>query len=51
MRFSDRSGGLSARERDRREALRFQAADMFAGKIPPPRVARPLNITRASAYE
>lgn len=51
MRYSDRSGGLSAPERDRREAVRFQAADMFAGKITPPRVARLLGITRKSAYE
>ncbi|MEU0521321.1 helix-turn-helix domain-containing protein, partial [Streptosporangium sp. NPDC006007] len=51
MRYSDRSGGLSAPERERRQQLRFQAADMFAGKITPPRVARLLGITRKSAYE
>ncbi|MER6172444.1 winged helix-turn-helix domain-containing protein [Streptosporangium sp. NPDC001681] len=51
MRYSDRSGGLSAPERERRETLRFQAADMFAGKITPPRVAQLLSITRKSAYE
>ncbi|MBG0831739.1 IS630 family transposase [Planomonospora sp. ID67723] len=51
MRYSDRSGGLSAAERERRQALRFQAADMFAGNIAPPRVARLLGITRKSAYE
>ncbi|GAA3445286.1 winged helix-turn-helix domain-containing protein [Planomonospora venezuelensis] len=51
MRYPDRSGGLSAPERDRREALRFRAADMFAGKIPPPRVARLLGVTRKSVYE
>ncbi|MFC7642543.1 helix-turn-helix domain-containing protein [Streptosporangium lutulentum] len=51
MRYSDRGGGLSAQERVRRERLRFRAADMFAGKMEPPRVARLLGITRKSAYE
>lgn len=39
MRYPDRSAGLSAPERERRQQLRFQAADMFAGKITPPRAA------------
>ncbi|MFD8565128.1 helix-turn-helix domain-containing protein [Streptosporangium canum] len=51
MRYSDRSGGLPAAERERRQTLRFRAADMFAGNITPPRVARLLGITRKSAYE
>ncbi|MER5642892.1 winged helix-turn-helix domain-containing protein [Streptosporangium sp. NPDC002524] len=51
MRYSDRGGGLSAQERERRERLRFRAADMFAGEIAPARVARLLGITRKSAYE
>ncbi|MEU0521817.1 helix-turn-helix domain-containing protein, partial [Streptosporangium sp. NPDC006007] len=51
MRYSDRSGGLSAAERARRETLRFRAADMFAGGIKPPRTAQLLGITRKSAYE
>ncbi|GAA3413087.1 hypothetical protein GCM10018952_28460 [Streptosporangium vulgare] len=51
MRYSDRGGGLSAQERERRERLRFRAADMFAGEIAPAQVARLLGITRKSAYE
>ncbi|WP_433380102.1 IS630 family transposase [Streptosporangium sp. CA-115845] len=51
MRYSDRSGGLSAPERDRRQRLRFRAADMFAGGITPTRVAQLLGITLKSAYE
>ncbi|MEU8384193.1 winged helix-turn-helix domain-containing protein [Streptosporangium sp. NPDC048865] len=51
MRYSDRGGGLSAQERARRERVRFQAADMFAGEIAPARVARLLGVTRKSAYE
>lgn len=51
MRYSDRSGGLSDTERERREALRLRAADMFSGGIRPPRVARLLGVTRKSACE
>ncbi|WTL69610.1 hypothetical protein OG339_43500 [Streptosporangium sp. NBC_01495] len=51
MRYSDRSGGLSGTERERREALRLQAADMFSGGISPPRVAHLLGVTRKSACE
>ncbi|MFF0574314.1 transposase [Streptosporangium saharense] len=51
MRYSDRSGGLSDTERQRREALRFRAADMFSGGIRPPRVAHLLGVTRKSACE
>ena len=51
MRYSDRSGELSGTERERREALRLRAADMFAGGITPPRVARLLGVTRKSACE
>lgn len=35
MRYSDRSGGLSGAERERCEALRLQAEDMFSGGISP----------------
>ncbi|GHH64049.1 hypothetical protein GCM10017673_06000 [Streptosporangium violaceochromogenes] len=51
MRYSDRSGGLSGAERERREALRLQAADMFSGGIPASRVAHLLGVTRTSACE
>ncbi|MEV4753483.1 winged helix-turn-helix domain-containing protein [Streptosporangium sp. NPDC049248] len=51
MRYSDRSGGLSGTERERREALRLRAADMFSGGIKPPRVAQLLGVTRKSACE
>jgi transposase len=51
MRYSDRSGGLSARVRAQREVLRLRAADMFAGGVRPPRVAQLLGVTRKSAYE
>ncbi|MFI6454493.1 transposase [Streptosporangium amethystogenes] len=51
MRYSDRSGGLAGTERERREALRLQAADMFSGGIPAPRVAHLLGVTCKSACE
>jgi transposase len=51
MRYSDRSGGLSGTERERREALRLRAADMFSGGITAPRVAHLLGVTRKSACE
>ncbi|WP_093892266.1 helix-turn-helix domain-containing protein [Streptosporangium canum] len=48
MRYSDR-GGLSMRARAERERLRFVAADMFAGGMSAPQVARELSVTRKSA--
>ena len=44
MRYSDRSGGLSDTERERRQALRLRAVDMFSGGIQPPRVAHLLGV-------
>lgn len=37
-------------ERARRERVRFQAAEMFAVCLKPPRVARALRVSRKSAY-
>ena len=51
MRYSDRSGGLSDTERERRETLRLRAADMFSGGIQAPQVAHLLDVTRKSACE
>ncbi|WP_371784730.1 helix-turn-helix domain-containing protein [Streptosporangium subroseum] len=48
MRYSDR-GGMSMRARAERERLRFVAADMFAGGMSAPQVARELSITRKPA--
>ncbi|MEV4185230.1 helix-turn-helix domain-containing protein [Streptosporangium canum] len=48
MRYSDR-GGLSMRARAERERLRSVAADMFAGGMSAPQVARELSVTRTSA--
>jgi putative transposase len=49
MRYSD-GGGLSARARVRREAVRLQASTWFAEGIEPPEVARRLRISPNSAY-
>ncbi|MGW4425944.1 helix-turn-helix domain-containing protein [Streptosporangium sp. NPDC004631] len=51
MRYSDRSGELSGAERQRREALRLRATDMFCGGITAPRVAQLLGVTRKPAFE
>ncbi|MER5301853.1 helix-turn-helix domain-containing protein, partial [Streptomyces lasiicapitis] len=33
-----------------REQVRFEAAELFAQHVPPPRVARRLRVSRKSAY-
>ncbi|MGW7486934.1 IS630 family transposase [Streptomyces sp. NPDC054786] len=50
MRYAD-GGGLTASGRQRREAVRTQAAELFEQKIRPPEVARRLRISRKSAYQ
>ena len=49
MRYPD-GGGLTAAGRDARERVRFEAAEMFAGGVAPPLVARRLRVSRKSAY-
>jgi putative transposase len=49
MRYSD-GGGLTAAARDRRERLRFEAAEMFQQGMEPPTVAKKLRVSRKSAY-
>lgn len=50
MRYAD-SGGIAARERVRREALRIQAAELFASGVSAPEVAGQLRVTPKSAYQ
>ncbi|UYQ65356.1 IS630 family transposase [Streptomyces peucetius] len=50
MRYAD-GGGLTAAGRQRREAVRLQAAELFEQKIKPPEVARRLRVSRKSAYQ
>ena len=50
MRYAD-SGGVAAKERVRREALRIQAAELFASGVSAPEVARQLRVTPKSAYQ
>ncbi|MGR3937537.1 winged helix-turn-helix domain-containing protein [Streptomyces sp. BRA346] len=49
MRYPD-GGGLTAKQRARREQVRFQAAELFAQGVAPPQVARRLRVSRKSAY-
>jgi transposase len=42
---------LTPAERQRREAVRTQAAELFEQKIKPPEVARRLRVSRKSAYQ
>jgi transposase len=49
MRYPD-GGGLSARARDKREAVRMRAAAWFAEGVTPPEVARRLRVSNNSAY-
>jgi transposase len=49
MRYPD-GGGLTAADRVRRERVRLQAAELFAGGMSPPEVARRLRVSRKSAY-
>ncbi|MFG3518418.1 helix-turn-helix domain-containing protein [Streptomyces bobili] len=50
MRYAD-GGGLTPAERQRREAVRTQAAELFEQKIKPPEAARRLGVSRKSAYQ
>ncbi|WP_175412250.1 winged helix-turn-helix domain-containing protein [Streptomyces sp. TRM64462] len=49
MRYAD-GGGLTAAGRAKREAVRFEAAEMFEQGVRPPEVARRLRVSRKSAY-
>ncbi|WP_434093044.1 helix-turn-helix domain-containing protein, partial [Streptomyces lasiicapitis] len=49
MRYAD-GGGLTPKQRAVREQVRFEAAELFAQHVPPPRVARRLRVSRKSAY-
>nr|WP_329461014.1 helix-turn-helix domain-containing protein [Streptomyces sp. NBC_01431] len=49
MRYAD-GGGLTAAGRAKREAVRFEAAEMFEQRTRPPEVARRLRVSRKSAY-
>lgn len=50
MRYSD-GGGLTPAGRQRREAVRRQAAELFEQEIKPLEVARRLRVSRKSAYQ
>nr|WP_274911100.1 winged helix-turn-helix domain-containing protein [Streptomyces sp. WZ-12] len=50
MRYAD-GGGLTAAGRQRREAVRMQAVELFEQKIKPPEVARRLRVSVKSAYQ
>ncbi|MFC9295502.1 transposase [Streptomyces sp. NPDC057011] len=49
MRYAD-GGGLTAAGRAKREAVRFEAAEMFELGVRPPEVAHRLRVSRKSAY-
>ena len=49
VRYAD-GGGLTAAQREKRERLRLEAAEMFAAGIEPPQVALRLWVSRSSAY-
>jgi putative transposase len=49
MRYAD-GGGLTAAGRAEREAVRFEALEMFEQGVMPPEVARRLRVSRESAY-
>lgn len=50
MRYAD-GGGLDARGRAHRQAVRMQAADLFEERVPAQRVAVRLRVARKSAYQ
>ncbi|MCX5233095.1 winged helix-turn-helix domain-containing protein [Streptomyces sp. NBC_00233] len=50
MRYAG-GGGLTAKGRQRREAVRWEAAGLFAEGIRPPEVARRLRVSRKSACQ
>ncbi|MEU9481698.1 helix-turn-helix domain-containing protein [Streptomyces sp. NPDC048191] len=43
-------GGLTAKQRARREQVRFEAAELFTQGVTPPQVARRLRVSRKPAY-
>ncbi|MEU7153004.1 helix-turn-helix domain-containing protein [Streptomyces sp. NPDC045456] len=49
MRYPD-GGGLTARQRARREEVRIEAAKLFASVVPVQHIARQLRVSRKSAY-
>ncbi|MEV6057172.1 helix-turn-helix domain-containing protein [Streptomyces sp. NPDC052107] len=49
MRYTD-GGGLTAKQRARREQVRFEVAELFTQGVSPPQVARRLRVSRKSAY-
>src|SRR3954454_13809803 len=49
MRYPD-GGGLSSRERARREAVRLRAADWFAEGVPVAEIARRLRVSATAVY-
>ncbi|MFE9429095.1 winged helix-turn-helix domain-containing protein [Kitasatospora sp. NPDC006697] len=50
MRYAD-GGGLTAKARQRREAVRLEAAALFGEGVKPPEVARQLRVSCKSAYQ
>ncbi|WP_455433129.1 IS630 family transposase [Streptomyces ossamyceticus] len=50
MRYAD-GGGLTPAARRRREAVRIQAAELFAQQVKPPEVARQLRVSLKSVYQ
>ena len=50
MRYAD-GGGLNARGRARREAVRMQAADLFEQHVPVVEIARRLRVSAKSVYQ
>jgi len=50
VRYAD-GGGLDARGRARREAVRMQAADLFEREVPAGQVAARLRVSAKSAYQ
>jgi transposase len=49
MRYAD-GGGLTAAGRARREAVRLQAAELFAQDVPVPEIARRLRVSQNAVY-
>lgn len=49
VRYPD-GGGLTAEGRARREAIRLQAAALFAQKVPVPEIARRLRVSHNAVY-
>ncbi|WP_455907357.1 helix-turn-helix domain-containing protein, partial [Streptomyces goshikiensis] len=50
MRYAD-GGGLTPTGRQRREAVRMQAAELFEQKVKPSEVAERLRVSVKSAYQ